>query len=231
MSGLRTQELAANLQALEKRVVSACVAAGRRREDISIVAVTKTFPLADVEALASLGVREFGENRDAEAKAKAESRPDLRWHFVGRLQRNKCRSVATYADVVHSIDRVEVAEALERGAERADRQIEVMVQVSFDGDSARGGAQPADVAAVVDACAAARHLRLSGVMAIAPLGLPPDPAFGRLAEIAAEVRATHPQAGAISAGMSGDLEAAVRYGATHLRLGTALLGHRTPKPG
>lgn len=231
MSDQRTAQLAANLETLEKRLTAACTSAGRRLEELTLIAVTKTFPLDDVAALADLGVREFGENRDAEAKAKAAGRPDLHWHFVGRLQRNKCRSVASYASVVHSVDRVEVAQALQQGAEHAGRLIDVMVQVSLDGDSARGGAQPADVAAVAEACAAASRLRLSGVMALAPLDVSPDPAFARLAEIAAGVRANHPEAASISAGMSGDLEAAIRNGATHLRVGTALLGHRTPKPG
>lgn len=207
---------------------AACEAAGRRRADVTLVAVTKAFPVGDVAALAALGLRDFGENRDPEAKVKAGALPELRWHFVGRLQRNKCRSVATYADVVHSVDRVAVAAALEAGAVRADRQIGVMVQVSLDGDPARGGATPAEVPVVAQACAGAEHLRLFGVMAIAPQHLDPDPAFGRLAAIAADLRAAYPAATAISAGMSADLEAAVHHGATHLRLGTALLGHRTP---
>ncbi len=236
MSERRAEELAANLQAVEQRLATACNAVGRRREDICIVAVTKTFPEADVAALAALGVLDFGENRDADAKAKAlglrsAGPPGLRWHFVGQLQRNKCRSVATYADVVHSIDRVALAQAIEDGARRADRHIDVMVQVRLDGRAGRGGAAPADVAAVADACAQSAHLRLSGVMAIAPLHSSADEAFARLAEVAAQVRAAHPGADAISAGMSSDLEPAVKHGATHLRLGTALLGHRSPGPG
>jgi pyridoxal phosphate enzyme (YggS family) len=227
----RGAQLAANLRTVEERLLAACVAAGRRREDVCLIVVTKTFPDSDVAALRALGLREFGENRDADAKAKAAAFPELRWHFVGRLQRNKCRSVASYADVVHSIDRVEVVDALDDGAQRADRMIDVLVQASLDDDPARGGATAVDLPAVADACAAAHHLRLSGVMAIAPLNADPDEAFSRLAEIAAQVRAAHPEATAISAGMSGDLEAAIRHGATHLRVGTALLGHRTPEPG
>lgn len=231
MSDGRAAELAANLAAVEQRLAAACAAAGRRREDICLIAVTKSFPAADVAALADLGIGDFGENRDGEARTKALARPDLRWHFVGRLQRNKCRSVASYAHVVHSVDRVEVAGALAAGAARADRTIEVMVQVSLDGDAARGGAAPADVLAVAKACAVLQQLRFTGVMAIAPLGTSPEPAFVQLADVAARVRAAYPDASAISAGMSGDLESAIRHGATHLRVGTALLGHRTPSPG
>lgn len=228
MTDPRTGQLRERLEAVEKRVSAACAAAGRRREDVRIVAVTKKFPVTDVAALAGLGMRDFGESTDAEASGKAAALPGLRWHFVGRLQRNKCRSVAAYADVVHSVDRPEVARALEAGARRAEREVEVMMQVSLDGDPGRGGARPADVPAVAEACAAALHLRLAGVMAMAPLHVPPDEAFGRLAEIVARLVPAHPELTSISAGMSADFEIALRHGATHLRLGTALLGHRTP---
>lgn len=224
----RLAELAANLDEFEQRLSRACAAAGRPRGEVTVIAVTKTFPAEDVVALASLGILDFGENRDQEARAKAAAVPDVRWHFVGQLQRNKCRSVATYAQAVHSVDRVELVSALEHGADRAGRLIDVLVQVSLDDDEQRGGARPEEVPEVAAACANAAHLRLSGVMAVAPLGADPDPAFARLAGIAATVRAEYPRADAISAGMSGDLEAAIRHGATHVRVGTALLGDRTP---
>jgi len=233
----RTDELAANLQAVEARLTAACAAAGRPRKEVTLIAVTKTFPIADVEALAGLGVRHFGENRDQDARVKAAAMPSVRWHFVGRLQRNKCRSVATYADAVHSVDRVELAEALAEGAARSGRLIDVLVQVSVADSPAvdsggtgrpggRGGAEPADVPGIAAACAGAAHLRLSGVMAVAPQDGDPDRAFTRLAEMAADLRSTYPRADAVSAGMSGDLEAALRHGATHVRVGTALLGSR-----
>ncbi len=228
MSGGRVQQLAANLEGFQRRLLAACEAAGRDRSEITVVAVTKTFPASDVRALAALGLGDFGENRDAEARVKAAEVPDVRWHFVGRLQRNKCRSVATYADAVHSIDRVELADALGNAAARAARVIDVLVQVSLDGDTTRGGALPADVPAVAEACARAECLRLSGAMAVAPIGTRPDDAFARLAEVAAALVAVHPRADAISAGMSTDLESAVRCGATHVRVGTALLGGRMP---
>lgn len=226
----RTAELAANLDAVEDRLTAACAAADRRRGDITLVAVSKTFPTADVEALAALGLKDFGENRDQEARVKAAAVPSVRWHFVGRLQRNKCRSVATYADAVHSVDRVEVADALADGAARSGRLIDVLVQVSLDDDADldrdRGGAPPHEVPAIAAACARAPQLRLSGVMAVAPLSADPDDAFGRLAEVAARLRSDYPRADAISAGMSGDLESALRHGSTHVRVGTALLGGR-----
>ena len=224
----RVQELAAALAALEQRLGAACAVAGRRRDEVVLIAVTKTRPASDVVALRDLGVLDVGENRDQEAKAKAAQVPGVRWHFVGGLQTNKARSVARYASAVHSVDRAELVSALSAGALRAERDLDVLLQVSLDGDPARGGALVADVPALAEQTAAAPGLRLAGVMAVAPLGADPAAAFAALARIAADLRSDHPQAVEISAGMSGDLEQAVAAGATHVRVGTALLGHRPP---
>lgn len=229
MAGLdRRAELAGNLAAVERRLADACAAAGRARDEVTLVAVTKTWPAADVALLRDLGVRDVGEARDQEAAPKAQRVTGVRWHLVGRLQRNKARSVATYADVVHAVDRVALVDALSDGARRAGRKLAVFVQVSLDGDPARGGAHPADVPALAAAVAAADGLVLRGVMAVAPRGADPEPAFAHLADVAARLRSDHPDARWVSAGMSGDLEAAVAHGATHVRVGTALLGHRPP---
>ncbi|HLZ36239.1 MAG TPA: YggS family pyridoxal phosphate-dependent enzyme [Mycobacteriales bacterium] len=231
----RRAQLAANLAALRSRLAAACAAAGRDPGEVTLVAVTKTFPAFDVRLLAELGVRDVGENRDQEAapKTAACADLDLTWHFVGRLQTNKCRSVATYATVVHSVDRPRLVPALAAAAAHAGRTVTALVQVSLDPDAdasdpGRGGAPPAEVLALADAVAAADGLRLGGVMGIAPLAGDPEPAFARLAELARAVRARHPHAAIVSAGMSGDLEAAIRRGATHVRVGTALLGGRPP---
>ena len=228
----RADELAASLAAVERRVAAACAAAGRPRDEVTVVAVTKTHPASDVRLLAGLGVREVGESREQEAAPKAAECAGLplRWHFVGRLQSNKAAAVARWASVVHSVDRERLVPALDAGAQRAGRVLDCFVQVSLDepgaGDDARGGARPADVPALADAVAAATALRLVGVMAVAPREGSPEEAFARLAATAAAVRRGHPGAGAVSAGMSGDLEQAVAAGATHLRIGTALLGKR-----
>lgn len=228
----RRAEIAANLAQVEQRIAEACAAAGRDRAELTLVAVTKTFPASDVLHLAALGVREVGENRADEAGAKvhecrAAGAPDLTWHFVGQLQTNKAGVVAQRMDLVHSVDRPKLVDALRRAADRAGRRLRCLVQVDLAlDDPGRGGAAPADVRAIADAVSAADNLDLAGVMAIAPLGADPDPAFARLAEVAAGVRREHPAATVVSAGMSGDLEAAVRHGATHLRVGTALLGSR-----
>lgn len=224
----RARQLAEALDALEQRLTAAAAAAGRRRDDVTLVAVTKTHPASDVEALRELGVRDVGENRDREAAAKAAAVDGVRWHFVGAVQTNKARSVASYAHVVHSVDRPALVDALDKGAARAGRVLDVLLQVSLDGDPDRGGALARDLPALAERAAAAPALRLAGVMAVAPLGGDPGAAFAGLARVAERLRADHPQATWVSAGMSGDLEPAIEHGATHVRVGTALLGRRPP---
>jgi hypothetical protein len=228
----RGAELAANLAQLRARISAACRAAGRDAAEVTLVAVTKTFPAADVVRLARLGVTDIGESRDQEAAPKfAEVAGQGVWvraHFVGRLQRNKARSVAGYADVVHSVDSVRLAAALGAAAGDRDRPLDVLVQVSLDGDPSRGGAGADQVLQVAAAVVGTPPLRLRGVMAVAPLSWPPRVAYQRLVEVAGQLRAGHPDAVAISAGMSGDFEAAIACGATHLRIGSALLGNRPP---
>ncbi|MDP9182285.1 MAG: YggS family pyridoxal phosphate-dependent enzyme [Actinomycetota bacterium] len=222
----RRDELAANLAQVRARIDAACDAASRSHDDVVLVAVTKTWPTSDAVLLRDLGVTDLAENRDQEAAEKAAEVTGVRWHFVGQLQTNKARSVARYADVVHAVDRDQLVDALAAGALRAGREVEALVQVSLDGDPDRGGAQPDHVAALADRVAAADGLRLGGVMAVAPLDISAREAFARLAAAAAEVRAAHPDAGVISAGMSDDLEDAIAAGATHVRVGSAILGSR-----
>lgn len=228
-TGGRRAELERNLAAVRERIDRACAAAGRDPADLTLVAVTKYFPASDVDLLADLGVRAVGENRDQEAAAKfaeVARRPDLEVHFIGQLQSNKASSVVGYADVVQSVDRPKLVGALDRAAGRAGRRLRVLVQVALDEAEGRGGAAPADVPGLADAVAASDHLDLCGVMAVAPLGADPAPAFARLRDVSDGIRAAHPEATWISAGMSGDLEEAVAHGATHLRVGTAILGSR-----
>jgi PLP dependent protein len=227
----RRDELAARLTAVRERISAACEAAGRNPEDVTLVAVTKTFPASDVRLLNGLGVTDFGENRDAEAAPKAAQCADLRlrWHFIGQLQTNKAASVARYATFVHSVDRLRLVHVLGAAARRAERAIECLIEVSLDADPARGGALASDVSGLAEALTAEEGLILAGVMAIAPLGMPPVEAFAKLLDSAAVVRAVRPAATVISAGMSGDLEAAIAAGATHVRIGTALLGDRGPR--
>lgn len=228
----RRAQLAASLVEVRERIGRACAAAGRPADAVTLVAVTKTYPASDVVLLSGLGVTDVGENRDQEAAPKAaEARAagaTPRWHFVGQLQRNKARSVVGYADVVESVDTERLATALDRAASGRDAPLEVLVQVSIDGDPERGGAAGDDLWRISDVVAAATALRLGGLMAVAPLDWDPDRAFEGLARIAERFVAAHPKATTLSAGMSADLEAAVRHGATHVRIGTSLLGMRNP---
>lgn len=228
----RRDELAANLQRVRERIDAACAAAGRSPEQLTLVVVTKFFPASDVALLADLGVTDVAENRHQEAGEKVASLdPDVRRrlavHFVGQLQSNKAAAVTRYADVVQSVDRAKIARALDRAADERDHPLEVTVQVDLSGDDAeRGGVRPADLPALVEEVAGLEHLRLRGLMAVAPLGADPAPAFATLAELVESTRRDHPDATWMSAGMSGDLEQAIAAGATHLRVGSAILGSR-----
>lgn len=229
----RRAELAANLGRLRARIAAACEAVQRNPREITLIAVTKTFPASDVLALAGLGVRDVGENRDQEAAPKARevaaAGGEVTWHFVGRLQSNKAKSVVRYTGMVHSVDRPSVVDALAKAAEaHRDTPLDVLVQVSLDEDPERGGVPVGELPALAARVADQQWLRLRGLMAVAPLGADPEPAYRRFAEVAARLRAAYPEATVLSAGMSGDLEAAVRHGATHLRIGSALLGQRAP---
>ena len=231
----RGDELAQNLGRVRERIRAAAVGVGRDPGEVSLTVVTKFFPASDVMLLAGLGVTDVGENRHQEAEAKhaacaADGLAGVRWHFIGGLQSNKAAAVARYADVVESVDRVKLVGPLARGAGAAGRLLDVLLQISLDQpDSvgARSGVDPTRVEELAEAVLAQESLRLRGVMAVAPLGADPAPAFARLAEVADRVRAIAPTATWISAGMSGDLEAAVGSGATHVRIGSAILGTRS----
>ncbi len=286
----RTLQLAENLAAVRARIADAARTAGRDPAGVTLIAVTKFFPAADVVRLAALGVTDVGENREQEAAAKAAdvtaladlahrtgvdgpagnrppagsagnrppagtaaNRPPatgvgvgaLSWHMIGQLQTNKARAVVRWASAVQSVDRLKLVTALSRGAADGGRELDCLVQVDLDPAAAdpagvdgaavdpaargRGGAPADDVPELADAVAAAAGLRLRGLMAVAPLGVDPAPALERLAGLHQRVVADHPAAVWLSAGMSADLEAAVAVGATHVRIGSALLGQR-PSP-
>lgn len=220
-----------SLRAVCRRIEAAASAAGRDPASVSLVAVSKARPATDVRALAALGQLDFGENRAQELIGKAARVADLplRWHFIGQLQRNKAVPVALLGALVHSVDRLPLAEALSRAGEQHGA-VDVLVQVDLGGPegtlAARGGTAPDGVPGLADAVAALPGLRLRGLMAVAPRGADPAPAFDRLAALADRVRADHPAAVELSAGMSADLEAAIAAGATLVRVGTAIFGER-----
>ena len=250
MTDARSVELRDALARVEERIVAACSASGRDRGDVQLVVVTKFFPVEDVRRLLALGVTDVAENKAQEASAKlerltADERAALTVHFVGQLQTNKARQVAAWADVVHTVDRARLVAALDRGAEQAGRDLDVLLQVDLDApgeadeqghadgghraSGSRGGAPADGISALADEVGRAEHLELRGVMAVAPRGGDPERAFAALARVADGVRSAHPRATLVSAGMSGDLEQAVAHGATHLRVGSAILGPR-PAP-
>jgi pyridoxal phosphate enzyme (YggS family) len=227
MSGThRFNELRLGLETTQERVEYACQQAGRSHHDVTVVVVTKTYPASDVEILRELGVTDVGENKDQEAGPKRVqlTKQHLRWHAVGQVQSNKAKSLAQWADVVHSVDRISLVQAFDRVA--VPSRIQAFVQVSLDGDPARGGCAISDLAVVAEAVARSSTLSLVGVMAVAPLGMEPARAFGDLWAISQGLLVDFPQAAWISAGMTQDFEAAIAAGATHVRIGSAILGNR-----
>jgi len=226
----RRAEIEAGLRRVRERIAAAERAAGRTAGEVGLVVVTKFFPADDVRVLADLGVTDVGENRHQEAQAKSAELADLglRWHFIGGLQSNKAAAVAAYADVVESVDRPALLPRLSRGAQASEKVLDVLLQVSLDppGSDHRFGVAPDDLQALAAEAAATEGLRLRGLMAVAPLGADASAAFDRLARVREEFLAEHPDARALSAGMSGDLEEAVAAGATHVRVGSAVLGSR-----
>jgi pyridoxal phosphate enzyme (YggS family) len=228
----RREVLAANLEAVQGRIAEACARSGRSVDEVTLTVVTKFFPASDVRLLAGLGVRDVGENRHQEAEVKAAECADLglTWHYIGGLQSNKAAAVAGYCDVVESVDRAKLLRGLATGAQGRGAPLDVLVQVDLDeradADSGRAGCRPGDVLALAERVLETDGLQLRGVMAVAPLGVDPVPAFALLAEVGARVRLLEPSATWVSAGMSGDLEAALDSGATHVRIGSAVLGGR-----
>jgi len=234
----RFEELRDGLATTEERIVAACDAAGRDRSEITLVVVTKTYPASDVELLAELGVQDVGENRHPEADLKFQELRAMeadhvvtlpRCHFLGGLQTNKAGAVARYADLVHSVDRIKLVNALSRGAGAAGRTLPCLIQVDFDAtDPGRSGVVPSGIPELAAAVAGSDHLTLGGLMTVAPLGDDPAPHFEHLVRLSEQLRHEHPDATIVSAGMSGDFEAAVAAGATHLRIGRSVLGERPP---
>ena len=225
----RRRDIQENLEAVQRRMAAACASANRDPNDVTLIVVTKTRPASDVALVSELGVTDVGENREPEASrkhAECEELP-LTWHFIGQLQRNKTGKVARYADVVQSLDRSELITAMSSAAERAERNLRGLVQVDLtDGAEGRGGASPQDVLTLCEEIVAATNLDLAGLMAVAPLDEDPGAAFERLHALHQRVLKDFPEATMLSAGMSGDLEMAVLAGATHVRIGSAVLGER-----
>ncbi|MCF8550196.1 MAG: YggS family pyridoxal phosphate-dependent enzyme [Pontimonas sp.] len=216
--------LEARVHEVQERIAAAARAAGREESEITTIVVTKFHPAELVRELYALGIRHVGENRHQEAVAKhAElAELDLTWHFIGQLQSNKARAVAEYAQVIHSVDRPSLVEALAR----QDREVDVFLEINLTDVPGRGGVLPAELEALCEAVLQVPVLNLRGVMAVAPVDEEPSRAFERVLGYAERVRSLAPEARELSIGMSGDFEAAIALGATHLRIGTAITGKR-----
>ncbi len=224
----RTEELADNLKQINERIAQACQNSGRSDSEVTLIAVTKTYPPLDVDLLASLGVKNVGENKDQEAREKHLAvKSQLNWHFVGQLQTNKVKSVVNYAAYIHSVDRIRLATEIDKLSAKVSKKMKIFIQVDLGGDDPnRGGVVGEQLFELAAAVTALANLNLVGLMAVAPLGQAPTAAFERLSQIRGEFVKTYPQASQLSAGMSEDFEEAISFGATHLRIGSLLLGVR-----
>ena len=223
MSGA-IESLAARLSSVQEKIADAATAVNRDPSEITLIVVTKFHPSSLIRELASLGVRDIGENRHPEAGIKFDelSDLDLTWHFIGQLQTKKARQVARYADVIHGIDRVGLVDALST----VERRIDCFVQVNLTSDPGRGGVQPIEMPQLIERVLETPTLNLRGLMAVAPLDEEPRSAFARLRELSELATTIAPGARDISAGMTGDFVEAIAEGATHLRIGTAITGNR-----
>ncbi|HQJ34915.1 MAG TPA: YggS family pyridoxal phosphate-dependent enzyme [Rhodoglobus sp.] len=215
-------DLEARLASVTAEVAQAARDAGRNPGEITTIVVTKFHPAALVRQLADLGVSDFGESRHQEAQPKIAELADLAatWHFIGQVQSKKARQVRSYVDVIHSVDRPSLVDALAGGP------LDVFIQVNLTDDPARGGAQPDDLASLAERVASTEGLKLRGLMAVAPLDSEPRREFARVRTLSERLRAAHPEASGLSMGMSGDFREAILEGATHLRIGTAITGNR-----
>jgi pyridoxal phosphate enzyme (YggS family) len=221
-------DLSKRLGEVDAKIADRLAANKRDSGSVTRIVVSKFHPSSLVRELEALGVRDFGENRDQEAAAKSAevSDLDINWHFIGQLQSNKVKSVLGYASVVHSLDRVSLLEALAKQTLQRVVPLDVFIQVNLTDDPGRGGVNPVELLSFADSVALARGLNLLGVMAVASLDGEEERDFSKVAALSEVLRAKHPEAKMVSAGMSNDYELAIDYGATHLRIGTAITGNR-----
>lgn len=225
----RAQEIAAALASVEVRITTAAVRAGRKRSELTLIAVTKTYPAGDVQILADLGVSNFGENRSDEGSEKSQLIAGT-WHFQGQVQGRKLKDIASWATYIHSIDSGEHITKLSRICSEKGRKISIFLQFSLDGAPERGGVRADQLGQLADQVAADPNLHLAGLMCVPPVEYGFDRAFGEIAKVHSAFKMGFPDAVGLSAGMSSDFEVAIAYGATHLRVGSEILGSRAYHP-
>jgi pyridoxal phosphate enzyme (YggS family) len=224
----RMDEISANLEKVNEQIKLAAEKANRSTDEITLIAVTKTFPVSDIEILYSLGIREFGENRDQEASGKVSLLPDdVKWHFQGQIQSNKLKSITSWASYIHSVDQLKYAQIISQHSGGKEKPI--FIQVSLDKPpQSRSGVNPSDLIELAGAISELPGISLQGLMAVAPVDSPAEEAFAELVAIRSDFLRTFPAAKSLSIGMSGDYQIAIKYGATHIRIGSSILGIRTP---
>jgi pyridoxal phosphate enzyme (YggS family) len=222
----RAQEIANNLSIVRENISHAAQRCGRNLDQLTLITVTKTFPKEDLSILYELGLREFGENRDQEASAKASQlAKDINWHFQGGIQSNKLKSICSWASVIHSVDQYRYAQKISEYS--ANKGMKIFIQVSLDNPvESRGGVDPNKLIDLAGDISNLPNISIMGLMAVGPVDQPTEPAFVRLQQIHQSFLAHYKDAKYLSAGMSGDYEMAIAYGATHLRIGSSILGNR-----
>ena len=224
----RIDEISANLEMVNEQIKLAAEKANRSTDEITLIAVTKTFPVSDIEILYSLGIREFGENRDQEASGKVSLLPDdVKWHFQGQIQSNKLKSITSWASYIHSVDQLKSAQIISQHSGGIEKPI--FIQISLDKPpQSRSGVNPSDLLELAGAISELPGISLQGLMAVAPVDSPAEDAFAELVAIRSDFLRTFPAAKSLSIGMSGDYQIAIKYGATHIRIGSSILGIRSP---
>jgi pyridoxal phosphate enzyme (YggS family) len=224
----RADEIASNFLQVKEKISVAAKGCGRDLDQLTLIAVTKTFPTTDLEMLYSLGIREFGENRDQEASVKAAQLPsDINWHFQGGIQSNKLKSICSWASVIHSVDQYRYAQKISEYS--LNKTMKIFIQVSLDKPvESRGGVDPEKLNDLAGQISLLPNISVMGLMAVAPVDQPAEPAFAQLQQIHQSFIDHYKDAKYLSAGMSGDYEMAISYGATHLRIGSSILGNRPP---
>jgi hypothetical protein len=222
----RKSELLNSLTNVRSRITEAASNASRSPEEVTLIVVTKTYPVSDVQILHEIGVRDFGENRSAEGLEKS-ALVTGHWHFQGQIQSNKIAAISSWAHTVHSLDDLSHVGKFDRAVgEIPGKRLNVFIQISLDGDASRAGVGGDELLALGQALASSQNLDLVGLMVVPPVEAEPEKAFSEVAELAQQFRKEFPMARSLSAGMSGDYEIAISHGATHIRVGSQILGAR-----
>ena len=214
----RMEEISENLEVVRSKIAKVA------NHEVTLIAVTKTFPVADAQILHDLGVRDFGENRDAEGAEKSAVVSGT-WHFQGQIQSNKLKSITSWASFIHSLDDPRHFEIIEKVA---PHRLQIFLQLSLDGSDHRGGAALEKLMDLAELVENSPNHTLAGLMSVPPVEMDPDQAFAQLAAIRSDFLKQFPLAQSLSAGMSGDYELAISHGATHVRVGSSILGSRSP---